>query len=72
MKMLLTRIGEGSQMVVTGDLAQADRLNDNGLIDFCRLLAEKPELKHIDVAEFTAMDIERHEAVKEVLSIYGE
>ena len=72
MKMLLTRIGEGSQMVVTGDLAQADRLNDNGLIDFCRLLAEKPELKHIDVAEFTATDIERHEAVKEVLSIYGE
>jgi phosphate starvation-inducible PhoH-like protein len=72
MKMLLTRIGEGSQMVVTGDLAQADRLNDNGLIDFCRLLADRPELTHIDVAEFTAADIERHDAVKEVLSIYGE
>ena len=72
MKMLLTRLGEGSKMVVTGDLAQADRLNDNGLIDFRRLLSERPDLKHIDIAEFTAMDIERHEAVKEVLSIYGE
>ena len=29
MKMLLTRLGEGSKMVVTGDLAQADRVNDN-------------------------------------------
>lgn len=72
MKMLLTRIGEGSKMVVTGDLAQADRLNDNGLIDFCTLLSEKPNLSHIDIAEFTSMDIERHEAVKEVLEIYGE
>ena len=34
MKMLLTRIGTGSSMIVTGDLAQADKLKDNGLIDF--------------------------------------
>jgi len=33
MKMLLTRIGENSKMAVTGDLAQADRLKDNGLLD---------------------------------------
>ena len=38
MKMLLTRLGDNSRMVVTGDLAQADRLNDNGLINFCNLL----------------------------------
>ena len=38
MKMLLTRLGEGSQMVVTGDLRQADKLEDNGLIDFCTRL----------------------------------
>ena len=71
MKMLLTRLGEGSKMVVTGDLAQADRLSDNGLIDFCNLLANK-NLRHIDIIEFDKKDIERHEAVKEVLSIYGE
>lgn len=72
MKMLLTRLGENSKMVVTGDLAQADRLNDNGLINFCTLLAENVDLKHIDLVQFDANDIERHEAVKEVLAIYGD
>jgi len=72
MKMLLTRLGEGSKMVVTGDLAQADRLSDNGLIDFCKLLEEKEYLEHIDIIQFDAKDIERHNAVKEVLAVYGE
>jgi phosphate starvation-inducible PhoH-like protein len=71
MKMLLTRLGEGSKMVVTGDLAQADRVNDNGLINFCNLLKDK-QMKHIDIVQFDHKDIERHEAVKEVLSIYGD
>lgn len=71
MKMLLTRLGEGSKMVVTGDLAQADRRSDNGLINFCNLLANK-QTKHIDIVQFDTQDIERHEAVKEVLSIYGD
>jgi phosphate starvation-inducible protein PhoH and related proteins len=72
MKMLLTRLGENSRMVVTGDLAQADRLQDNGLINFCQLLADRGSLTHIDVVQFTAEDIERHEAVKEVLLVYGD
>jgi phosphate starvation-inducible PhoH-like protein len=71
MKMLLTRLGEGSKMVVTGDLAQADRVSDNGLINFCNLLANK-QTKHIDIVQFDHKDIERHDAVKEVLSIYGD
>jgi phosphate starvation-inducible PhoH-like protein len=71
MKMLLTRLGEGSKMVVTGDLAQADRRSDNGLINFCNLLADK-KTKHIDIVQFDVDDIERHEAVKEVLEIYGD
>jgi phosphate starvation-inducible PhoH-like protein len=71
MKMLLTRLGEGSKMVVTGDLAQADRMNDNGLVDFCNLLGSKP-LKHINIIEFDHKDIERHNAVREVLSLYGD
>jgi phosphate starvation-inducible PhoH-like protein len=71
MKMLLTRLGENSKMVVTGDLAQADRLNDNGLINFCNLLANK-DTNHIDVIQFDHKDIERHAAVAEVLSIYGD
>ena len=72
MKMLLTRLGEGSKMVVTGDLAQADRVSDNGLIDFCNLLEQKEYLEHIDIIRFDAKDIERHNAVKEVLAVYGE
>jgi len=71
MKMLLTRLGEGSKMVVTGDLAQADRVNDNGLVNFCSLLTSKT-LKHIDIVQFDHKDIERHNAVKEVLSLYGD
>ena len=70
MKMLLTRIGMYSKMAVTGDLAQADRLNDNGLIDFVNQIKRK-DTKHIDVCYFKKEDIERHEAVKEVLEIYG-
>ena len=72
MKMLLTRLGEGSKMVVTGDLKQADRLEDNGLIDFCSLLDRMKSLKHIDIQHFETKDIERHDAVKEVLKVYGD
>jgi phosphate starvation-inducible protein PhoH and related proteins len=71
MKMLLTRLGESSMMAVTGDLAQADRLKDNGLVDFTKLL-ESVNTTHLDVVRFEKGDIERHEAVKEVLEIYGD
>lgn len=71
MKMLLTRLGEGSQMAVTGDLAQADRLKDNGLVNFTELLESK-NLHHLDIVRFEQGDIERHNAVKEVLRIYGD
>jgi len=71
MKMLLTRIGEGSKMVVTGDLAQADRLTDNGLVSFIKHLYTR-DLTRLDIVNFEHRDIERHEAVKEVLAIYGD
>ena len=71
MKMLLTRIGTGSNMIVTGDLAQADRLKDNGLIDFVKHL-DNSNAKRISTVYFKSTDIERHDAVKEVLEIYGD
>ena len=71
MKMLLTRLGENSKMVVTGDLNQADRLKDNGLIDFVSKL-EGRRLDHLDVVQFDHKDIERHDAVREVLELYGD
>ena len=71
MKMLLTRLGENSRMVVTGDLNQADRLKDNGLVDFIAKFQGR-KLLHIDMVQFDSKDIERHQAVKEVLDVYGD
>ena len=71
MKMLLTRLGENSKMVVTGDLNQADRLKDNGLVDFIDKIKGQ-RLDHIDAVYFDSHDIERHKAGKEVLDLYGD
>ena len=71
MKMLLTRIGSRSKLAVTGDLAQTDRPNDNGLSDFIDKLNQKSS-SLIDIVNFIKSDVQRHEAVKEVLSIYGD
>ena len=72
MKMLLTRIGDGSRIFVTGDLAQHDRgFEENGLRDFIqRLAANKTGM--ISCVEFEQRDVERHAVVAEVLKIYGE
>lgn len=73
MKMLLTRLGEGSQMAVTGDIKQADRKeHDNGLLDFKMLFQNFKNSEYIALTEFINKDIERHPAVREVLEIYGE
>lgn len=72
MKMLLTRIGENSKIVVTGDLAQHDRgYENNGLKDFVGLLNRQGS-KMIGVVEFTRDQVERHPAVSAVLRIYGD
>jgi len=73
MKMLLTRIGEGSRMVVTGDVQQTDRKEaQNGLLDFSKLYQLYKRSEYINMVEFNYTDIERHPAVKEVLDIYGD
>jgi phosphate starvation-inducible PhoH-like protein len=72
MKMLLTRLGENSKMAVTGDLQQADRPSANGLLDFIGKYKAVNQHRAVDLVEFTVKDIERHEAVKEVLKLYGD
>jgi phosphate starvation-inducible PhoH-like protein len=72
MKMLLTRLGENSRMVVTGDLNQADRPRENGLLQFCELYGQGGEYRMIAMARFEARDVERHPVVKEILKIYKE
>jgi phosphate starvation-inducible PhoH-like protein len=77
MKMLLTRLGENSRLVVTGDLQQFDRaFEQNGLDDFLRKFRAKREAtmteksESIVAFEFEKSDIQREEVVKEVLDIY--
>lgn len=72
-KMLLTRLGEGSKIVVTGDTRQADRSDsDNGLLDFKGLVERYQQSKYVAGVEFERKDIARHPAVREILDIYGE
>jgi phosphate starvation-inducible PhoH-like protein len=71
MKMLLTRLGENSRLVITGDLEQYDRNNKlNGLDDFLTKFRGKRSTS-ITSFEFQRSDIQREEVVKEVLDIYG-
>jgi phosphate starvation-inducible protein PhoH and related proteins len=72
MKMLLTRLGTNSKMVVTGDLQQADRPSNNGLLEFLGLYNDFGNHRYVDVCHFTVGDVERHQAVKEILAIYGD
>jgi phosphate starvation-inducible protein PhoH and related proteins len=72
MKMLLTRLGQESKMVVTGDLQQADRPSNNGLLEFLKLYNNFENHRYVDICHFTVDDVERHEAVKEILAIYGD
>ena len=77
MKMLLTRLGENSRIIVTGDLEQFDRVDKvnnadalNGLDDFLSKLRGKRS-DSISSFEFDREDIQREEVVKEVLEIYA-
>ena len=72
MKMLLTRLGENSRLVVTGDLQQYDRtFENNGLDDFLQRLKKRGgESESIVSFEFQKTDIQREPVVKEVLDIY--
>lgn len=71
MKMLLTRLGENSRMVITGDLEQHDRTGQtNGLADFLNKLRKKRS-DSIGSVEFAQTDILREPIIKEVLEIYS-
>ena len=68
MKMLLTRVGEGTKLIVTGDLEQSDLGSENGLEDLIYRMQCR-NLEYITHVEMEDEDIVRHPAVKEVLGI---
>ena len=69
MKMFLTRLGEGSRMVITGDRTQIDlpRGVPSGLADAERLLKSIPK---ISFNYFTAKDVVRHPLVAAIIEAY--
>ena len=66
---VLTRIGEGSKIVVTGDVDQSDRGQKNGLTDFIQRYESNDRIKLI---QFTKQDVERHPVISTVLKWYGK
>ncbi|MEL6684029.1 MAG: PhoH family protein [Pseudomonadota bacterium] len=69
MKMFLTRLGEGSRMVITGDRTQIDlpRGVNSGLWDAERLLKKIPK---ISFNYFSAKDVVRHPLVAAIIEAY--
>jgi len=69
MKMLLTRIGSNSKIVITGDPTQHDRgFENNGLSDLIeRMYNDSNDIFHV---KFSDDDVVRSEVIKEILKIY--
>jgi phosphate starvation-inducible PhoH-like protein len=69
MKMFLTRLGEGSKMIVTGDPSQVDLPpgQTSGLAEATGILEGVPGIAHV---RFTASDVVRHELVSRIVAAY--
>lgn len=68
MKMILTRIGSGSRIIVTGDISQSDLdYRENGLLDFITRMNGIQGIEHV---KFDETDITRHPIIKDVLDMY--
>ncbi|MEO0327698.1 MAG: PhoH family protein [Pseudomonadota bacterium] len=71
MKMFLTRLGENSRMIVTGDPSQVDLPNGvkSGLVEALDLLRT---ISGVSIIRFKAEDVVRHRLVAEIVSAYDE
>ena len=69
MKMFLTRMGEGSKMVVTGDVTQMDLPDgkESGLIHATKILEG---VEGVSVCKLTAKDVVRHPLVMRIIRAY--
>ncbi len=70
MKMFLTRLGENSKMVVTGDVTQVDLPSDqhSGLVTIADVLDEVPGIEFI---RFGGRDVIRHKLVQSIVAAYA-
>ena len=69
MRMFLTRLGEGSRMVITGDPSQTDLPNNqkSGLNDAVETLADVEGVRYV---RLTAQDVVRHDLVTRIVNAY--
>lgn len=69
MKMFLTRIGEGTQAVITGDVTQIDlpRKHHSGLLHAVEILGSIPEIRF---TYFTSRDVVRNPIVQKIINAY--
>ena len=68
-KMFLTRLGEGSKMVITGDVTQIDlpEKRRSGLVEAMRVLKN---IDDIAIIRFTEKDVVRHKLVQDIIRAY--
>ncbi len=69
MLMVLTRLGHGSKMIITGDITQIDldTVRESGMVEAIKILKR---IKGIGVIELTQRDIVRHRLVQNVVRAY--
>lgn len=71
LKMIMTRIAEGSKLIITGDIEQTDRkYNQNGLLDLIDRLAQY-KVPRLDICKFEVKDVQRHPIIEHILKLYG-
>ncbi len=71
MKMFLTRMGENSKLIITGDPSQSDigSAKNSGLSHAANLLNK---IKGIGIIEFSAKDVVRHSLVQKIITAYDK
>ncbi|MGB1127394.1 MAG: PhoH family protein [Opitutales bacterium] len=71
MMMFLTRLGDGSRMVVTGDITQIDlpRAKQSGLREAAHILRK---IDQINLFHFDGQDVVRHPLVQDIINAYAQ
>jgi len=71
MKMFLTRLGDNSKAVITGDVTQIDLPSgtESGLVEATRVLRD---VRGIGIMEFAATDVVRHPLVQSIIQAYAK
>lgn len=71
MKMILTRIGIDSKIIIAGDTDQTDKkLSQNGLLDLVEKL-QKNSIPGLKSCSFEAKDVQRHNIIQHILKMYA-